>query len=143
VTCYANDPTRGLELVRVEGFAPGSTCPSDLASYLPAAGTVQRKISTTWSSSYRLPTLITEARRTTSFSYDSAGNLLSKAITDTTTSPNVSRSWAYTYNGYGQALTAQGPRTDVNSTTAYTYYSCTSGAQCGQVQTVTDAIGHV
>ena len=40
-------------------------------------------------------------------------------------------------------LTAQGPRTDVNSTRTYTYYSCTTGAQCGQVQTVTDELGHV
>lgn len=64
-------------------------------------------------------------------------------MTDTTVSPNVSRTWTYTYNGFGQVLTAQGPRTDVNSTKTYTYYTCTSGAQCGQVQTVTDELGHV
>jgi YD repeat-containing protein len=26
--------------------------------------------------------------------------------------------------------------------TTYTYYSCSSGAQCGQIKTVTDALGH-
>jgi RHS repeat-associated protein len=143
LTCYQNDPARGLELVRVEGFAPGSTCPTSLASYTPASGTTQRKISTTWSATYRLPTLITEMTRTTAFGYDSSGNLLTKTITDTTVSPNVSRTWAYTYDGFGRVLTAQSPRTDVNSTRTYTYYGCTSGAQCGQVQTVTDEIGHV
>ena len=43
----------------------------------------------------------------------------------------------------GCVLTAQAPRTDVNSTRTYAYYGCTSGAQCGQVQTVTDELGHV
>jgi RHS repeat-associated protein len=143
MTCYANDPARGLELVRVEGFAAGSTCPTNLASYTPASGTAQRKISTTWSTSYRLPTLIVEATRSTTFGYDSSGNLRTKTVTDTTVAPNISRTWVYTYNSFGQVLTAQGPRTDLNSTRAYTYYSCTTGSQCGQVHTVTDELGHV
>ena len=143
LTCYANDPVRGLELVRVEGFGPGSACPTNLASYTPSAGTSQRKISTTWHQAFTLPTSITEATRTTSFGYDASGNLLTKTVTDTTVSPNVSRTWTYMYNSFGQVLTAQGPRTDVNSTAAYAYYNCTSGMQCGQVNTVTDALGHV
>ena len=92
---------------------------------------------------FTLPASITEATRTTSFGYDAAGNLLTKTLTDTTVSPNVSRTWTYTYNSYGQVLTAQGPRTDVNSTTTYAYYNCMSGMPCGQVNTVTDAVGHV
>jgi RHS repeat-associated protein len=143
LTCYANDQVRGLELVRVEGFGPGSTCPTNLASYTPSAGTSQRKITTTWHQTFRLPTSITEATRTTSFGYDASGNLLTKTVTDTSASSNVSRTWTYTYNSYGQVLTAQAPRTDVNSTTTYAYYDCTSGAQCGQINTVTDAVGHV
>jgi YD repeat-containing protein len=142
LTCYANDPVRGLELERVEGFAPGSSCPSNLASYTPASGTLQRMISTSWSSTYRLPTQITESNRTTAFTYDSSGNLLTKTITDTSVSPNVSRTWTYTYNSYGQVLTAKGPRTDLNSTTTYTYYSCATGGHCGQVHTVTDPVGN-
>ena len=142
VTCYANDATRGLELVRVEGFAPGGSCPSSLSSYTPASGTLERKISTTWSSSFRVPTQITEANRTTAFTYDSSGNELTKTVTDTTVTPNVSRTWTYTYDGYGHVLTVDGPRTDVSDVTTYTYYSCTSGSQCGQVHTVTDAAGN-
>lgn len=143
MTCYVNDQVRGLEVICVEGFAPGSTCPTNLASYTPASGTAQRKIATTWHTVYRLPTLITEPTRTTSFGYDSSGNLLTKTVTDTTVSPNVSRTWTYTYNGLGQVLTVQGPRTDLSSTRTYSYYTCTTGTQCGQLQTATDELGHV
>lgn len=139
VTCYANDPVRGLELVRVEGFASGSTCPSNLAGYTPASGTRQRKISTTWNTSFREPATITETNRTTSFSYDASGNALTKTITDTSSSPNVSRTWTYTYNSYGQVLTSNGPRTDVSDVTAYSYYGCATGNECGQLHTVTNA----
>lgn len=143
LTCYTNDPVRGLELVRVEGFAPGSTCPTNLAGYTPATGTTQRKIATTWSTNFRLPSSITESTRTIGFGYDSFGNLLTRTITDTTVTPNMSHTWTYTYDGYGHVHTAQEPRTDLNSTTTYTYYTCTTGSKCGQIQTVTDQLGHV
>ncbi len=81
LTCYAYDDARGLELVRVEGFAPGSTCPSNLAAYTPAGGTRQRKISTTWHATYRLPSQIVEANRTTGFTFDAQGNVLTKTVT--------------------------------------------------------------
>jgi RHS repeat-associated protein len=127
ITKYSYDLTRNLETSRTEAY-----------------GTPQaRTITTTWSPSYRLPATITEPNRTTSFSYDNSGNLLTKAITDTTVTPNVSRTWTYTYDSYGRVLTAQGPRTDVNSTTTYTYYTCTTGYQCGQLHTVTDPVGNV
>jgi RHS repeat-associated protein len=142
-TCYANDPTRGLELVRVEGFAPGSTCPSNLASYTPASGTRQRKITTSWHASFRVPVTITEFNRTTSFTYDPSGNMLTRTVTDTTVTPNVGRTWTFTYDGYGRVLTAKLPRTDVNSTTTYVYYTCTTGIQCGHVNTATNAAGQV
>lgn len=87
VTCYASDPVRGLELVRVEGLVPGSSCPANLAGYTPAPGTTQRKVSTTWSTTYRLPTQVVEATKTTSFGYDTTGNLLTKTVTDTTVTP--------------------------------------------------------
>jgi len=143
LTCYANDPVRGLELVRVEGFAPGNTCPANLSSYTPQTGTAQRKITTQWSSTWREPALITEANRTTAFTFDGSGNVHTKTVTDLTVTPNVARTWTYTYTGYGQVLTAKGPRTDVNSTTTYTYYTCTTGAQCGQVETSTNAVGQL
>ncbi len=109
-----------------------------------AYGTAQaRTITTSWNPNYRVPSLITEPNRTTAFTYDSSGNALTKTVTDNTVTPNVSRTWTYTYDGYGRMLTAQGPRTDVNSTTTYTYYTCTTGYQCGELHTVTDAVGNV
>jgi YD repeat-containing protein len=37
-------------------------------------------------------------------------------------------------------LTAEDPR---QKFTQYTYYTCTTGYQCGELETVTDALGHV
>src|SRR5262249_16739504 len=103
VTQYTYDDTRGLEISRTE-----------------AASTPQaRTITTQWSSTYREPTLIsiysggtatgTPLRRI-SFTHDSSGNILTRTVTDTTVTPNISRTWTYTYNGYGQVLTEDGPR---------------------------------
>lgn len=127
VTHYAYDVTQNLETSRTEAY-----------------GTAQaRTITTTWDTNWRQPDLITEPNRTTAFTYDSMGNVLTTAVTDTTVTPNVARTWTYTYDSYGRMLTAKGPRTDVNSTTTYTYYTCTTGSQCGQVYTVTDPVGNV
>jgi RHS repeat-associated protein len=87
-----------------------------------------------------LPTLITEANRTTGFTYDSLGNALTRTITDTTVIPNVARTWTYTYDANGRRLTENGPRTDVSDVTTYAYYTCTTGIQCGQLQTITNAL---
>ena len=134
ITTHTFDQTRNLELSRTE-----------------ASGTAQaRTITTQWSSAYRLPVQISvypngtgtgTALTTTTFNYDSSGNLLTKTVTDPATS--TSRTWTYTYDGYGRMLTADGPRTDVTDTTTYAYYTCTTGYQCGQVHTITDALGHI
>jgi RHS repeat-associated protein len=139
--CYAFDLTRNLETVRVEGFASGINCPANLSTYTPTAGTRQRKISTQWHATYRSPTQIDEPGKRTTFTHDAHGNVLTKTVLDTATS--VSRTWTYTYNSAGQVLTADGPRTDVSDVTTYTYYSCTTGYQCGQVHTIENALGHV
>jgi RHS repeat-associated protein len=127
ITNYVFDLTRNLETSRTEAYGK------------PQA----RSITTTWDANWRQPDLVTEPSRKTAFTYDSLGNVLTKAVTDTTVTPNVSRTWTYTYDTYGRMLTAKGPRTDVNSTTTYAYYTCTTGSQCGQLQTVTDPVGNV
>ncbi|MFT3930869.1 MAG: RHS repeat-associated core domain-containing protein [Spongiibacteraceae bacterium] len=129
VTNYVYDLTRNLETSRTEAYNT------------PQA----RTITTQWHTTYRLPTLITEPGKTTSFTYDTSGNLLSKTITDTVL--NKSRTWTYTYNSLGQVLTANGPRTDVNDVTTYTYYSSASSTagsvhSIGDLATVTNALGH-
>lgn len=60
----------------------------------------------------------------------------------TATTSGTPRIWSYTYNAFGQVLTADGPRTDVSDVTSYTYYNCNTGYQCGQVATITNAAGH-
>ena len=59
---------------------------------------------------------------------------------------------SWTYNQFGQVLTAKGPRTDVNDTTRYSYYNDTAfagsdpsavGHTLGDLQTMTDARGNV
>ncbi|HEY0940733.1 MAG TPA: hypothetical protein VGE08_11595 [Steroidobacter sp.] len=140
-TCYTHDLSRNLEIVRLEGLASTLTCPADLSTYTPAPGTRERKIATQWHPNFRLPTQIDEPGKRTTFTHDANGNVLSRTELDTST--NASRTWTYTYNNYGKVLTADGPRTDVSDVTTYTYYNCTTGFQCGQVQTITNAAGHV
>ncbi len=140
-TCYEYDLARNVEIFRVEGFSPGAACPANLSSYTTAPGTRQRKISTLWHATFRTPRQIDEPGRRTIYSYDASGNVLTKTVTDTATS--ASRTWTYTYDVDGHVLTADGPRSDVSDVTSYTYYGCTTGSQCGQLNTVTDALGHV
>jgi RHS repeat-associated protein len=150
LSCSSYDQTRNLELYRAEGLPPGSSCPANLATFTPAAGSNARLIATQWNANYRLPSLITKSGQSISFNYDAFGNLLSKTITDTssTASPQPSRTWTYTYNSLGQVLTEDGPRTDVSDITTYNYYSSastTAGAmhQPGDLQSVKNALGHV
>lgn len=64
---------------------------------------------------------------------------LSAAVTGT---PRI---WKWTYNQYGQVLTADGPRTDVTDLTTYTYYAADDPdlGKRGNIATVTNALGHV
>jgi RHS repeat-associated protein len=134
-TTYAYDLARNLETSRTEGLtSAGLTTPQT------------RTITTTWHSTYRLPLSIAEPGRTTTYTYDTSGNVLTKTIADTALS--TSRTWTYTYNSLGQILTSNGPRTDVSDITTYTYYtsaSSTSGSvhSIGDLATVTNALGHI
>ncbi|MNS45476.1 putative deoxyribonuclease RhsB [compost metagenome] len=115
VTSYAYNLTRNLETSRVE-----------------ASGTSQaRTITTTWHSTFRLPLIVAEPLRRTSYTYDANGNELTRTVQATSdatgaqgingTAVGAARIWAYTYNSVGQVLTATGPRTDIVDTTSYVY----------------------
>jgi len=66
----------------------------------------------------------------------------------------VQRKWQYTYDGRGNLLTSDGPRTDVNDVTTYTYWPvdalCPGAGErpgqdkgCrGQLYSMTNALGH-
>ena len=124
LSCYAYDSVRNLETVRVEGFASTvAACPASPGAYTPAPGTRERKVATGWHSTLRLPISITEAGRVTTFTHDANGNVLTRTVTDTSVTPNVSRVWTYTYDGFGRVLTEDGARTDVSDLTTYVYYT--------------------
>jgi YD repeat-containing protein len=113
------------------------------AATLPEA----RTSGTQWHASFSLPALVTEAGRTTAYTYDAQGNRLSQTITDTAT--GVARSTGWTYNPQGL------PATETSNgivTQSYAYYSTTSfsgtapnevGYTAGDLQSVTNAVGHV
>ncbi len=126
-TRYSYDLARNLETSRTEAYGT------------PKA----RTITTQWHATFRLPTQTDEPSRRTTFTHDASGNVLTRTVTDLSVTPNVSRTWTFTYNGFGQELTADGPRTDVSDVTTYAYYSCSTGFQCGQLQSVTNAASHV
>ena len=160
LSCSTYDLTRNLETGRVEGMAAGSTCPSSISTYVPASGTVQRKILTQYHAIWHLPIERAEPLKITTWVYNGDGGVYcapstakvgsnpigvvcsrsEQGTTDATggagfgaTASGSPRVWSYTYNSYGQILTAKGPRTDVNQTTTYTYYSCSTGGKCGQL----------
>lgn len=60
----------------------------------------------------------------------------------TDTAASRTRTWSYSYDNFGRILTIDGPRTDVSDVTTYSYHECTSGNECGQVATITNAAGH-
>ncbi len=67
----------------------------------------------------------------TTNAYDAQGN------------PLVRKS-SFVNNTNGQILEIDGSRTDIDDKTTYTYHPCGAGtAKCGQVHTITNALGHV
>jgi YD repeat-containing protein len=75
---------------------------------------------------------------------------IEQATTDSSGSQGLSatvtgtpRTWTWTYNAYGQPLTADGPRTDVADTTTYTYYDAADPdlGKRGNLATLTNALG--
>ena len=74
-----------------------------------AAGRPEAQTRTTqWHPAFRLPVLVTEAGRSTAYSYDSLGNKLSETVTDLAT--GLARTWAWTYNPQGLADTLTDPK---------------------------------
>jgi YD repeat-containing protein len=96
----------------------------------------QQTVSTQWHPTLRLPAVVTEQGKTTAYTYDAAGNVLTQLETDTTgnASNGQTRSTSYTYNAASQLLSMTDARGQVWS---YTY-----DAQ-GNRATSTNPAGHV
>jgi YD repeat-containing protein len=131
-TTYAYDLSRNLETSRTE-----------------ADGTPeQRKITTAWHPTFRLRSKIAEPKLITSFTYDAAGNMLTRtrqATTDLTgalgfdaTTVGTAVTTTFTYNAVGQLLTVTAPRSDVVDRTTYTYDDTS-----GNLLSIKNAAGHV
>ncbi len=107
-----------------------------------AVGTDQEKtIDRIWHPEHRLPTQEIFDDYTIDSTYNGQGNLLVRTITDNTS--GEVRTWSYTYNAFGKMRSVDGPRTDVADITQYTYYDCNTGNACGQLQTISNGLGHV
>ena len=142
ITDYDYDLTRNLEISRIE-----------------AKGTAQeRTILTQWHPDYRLKTCTIEPSRTVMLDYYTDAMLQTRTEVDTSNTglfPDAAsktcdaikaradfatlntRAWTYTYNANNQMETVDGPRTDVNDTTTYTYDPVN-----GNLLSVTNAAGH-
>jgi YD repeat-containing protein len=178
-TCYANDLSRNLETVRVEGLNAGASCAVTAVNATLPAGS--RKVSRQWHPDWRLEAKVAEPGRIISSIYNgqpdpfNANALAScapasallpdgkpiavvcKQVEQATTDTNgalgftaalqagvANRVSTWTYNQYGQVLTENGPRTDINDTTTYVYYSDTTADHTmGDLQTITNAAGRV
>lgn len=99
------------------------------ASGSPEAQTV----TTQWHSTFRLPVLIAEAGRTTGYTYDAQGNRLTETITDTSVTPNQTRTRSWTYTPQGLVATETAPNGGV---TTYGYDNA------GNRTSVQNALGH-
>ena len=89
----------------------------DTARRLPlqttqAAGKPEAQTTNTqWHPIFRLPVQVTEAGKTTAYTYDALGNKLSQTETDTTSGPSNGqiRAWSWTYNALSLIDTATDP----------------------------------
>jgi len=96
-----------------------------------------------WHQHFPLPEVVTEARTETRYTFDpyENPNYSKKSIMDLET--GEIREWRYTYNNLGQVLSIDGPRDDLSDLTLLSYHDCVSGAECGQIHTITNPLGHV
>ncbi|MEM7304498.1 MAG: RHS repeat-associated core domain-containing protein [Pseudomonadota bacterium] len=102
VTTYINN-SRGLQTSRAEAFGTSDA----------------RTIITEWHTSLRLPTKISRPGVETTFSYNALGLIVARTDKDLATLKT--RSTTYNYDSDGNLLTINGPLTHIEDITIYTY----------------------
>ncbi|MDR6536758.1 RHS repeat-associated protein [Variovorax soli] len=124
-----NEPDAASRIQDTNGLITGetdfkgvvTTTTWDVARRLPitvvrASGAPEAQtVTTQWHPTFSLPALVTEPGRTTAYTYDDKGNVLSQAITDTASSPNTTRTWQWTWNAQGLAATETAPNGTITS----------------------------
>ncbi|HEX9625516.1 MAG TPA: DUF6531 domain-containing protein, partial [Acidiferrobacterales bacterium] len=127
-TCVGNPSSCTTPETRTTTYqylSPTLDVPTVIDSPSVAAGQVKR-VTLTYGDS-RFPTLPTGI---TQSGYTPSGT-------------SVARSVGLGYTAQGQVATVDGPRTDVSDITTLDYYACTTGGACGQLKSVTNALGQV
>jgi RHS repeat-associated protein len=90
------------------------------------------------------PSVAAGQQKQVTTTYDAQHNPLT--ITQSGFTPSgaaVSRTITFQYNAAGQVIQIDGPRTDVTDVTTLEYYdACTTAAECGQLKSIANALGH-
>jgi YD repeat-containing protein len=137
-TSYTYDLQRNLQTQRVDASNVAAT---------------RRFTNTQWHPQFRLPVVVAEPLRRTTYAYDDHGNVTRKTI-EATSDANGSlgfsapangpaRTWTYTYTyssvvpGHVVRLVVDGPRTDVADQTTYDW------DEQGNLASITNALGDV
>ena len=90
------------------------------------------------------PSIYANATKEVVNTYDAKQNITAVTINGFDATGNtVSRATSFKYDSFGKVTEINGPRTDVNDITTMGYYNCSTGAECGQLRRVTNALGHV
>jgi RHS repeat-associated protein len=130
---FANYPTRLASRTEASGTAAPRTTSYQ---YLNAQRHLMNQITT--------PSVRNGFQRIVTIGYDTSQRPQTITVGGyTTTGTSISRVVALSYDSSGQITQIDGPRTDVSDVTTLTYNSCATGTQCGQLATVTNALGHV
>lgn len=141
--CRSYDLARNLMLKEVTGLAATADCNMALAS--PPAGAWLT--TTQWHAELRKPVVVASPNKRTMYAYDAAYRLTSVTTVSTTdqtgalgvSAPTVgaSRTTSFAYNNFGQIVSEDGPRTDINDVTTFAYDAS------GNFTTMTNPLGHV
>ncbi len=89
------------------------------------------------------PSVYTGSNKEVITGYDSELNATDVSITGFAPDGSaVSRTMYFEYDDVGKIIQIDGYRADVDDFTTFAYYNCQTGAECGQLQSVSNALGH-
>jgi RHS repeat-associated protein len=120
-TCSSPVTTPATRTTTYAYLAPNLDLPTVVESPSVAGSGFTKRTEITYDATLKVPRVITQK------GYTPEGVAVSRTIT-------------LDYNTSGQVKSIDGPRTDVNDVTTLEYYECTTGRECGQLKSVTNAL---
>jgi RHS repeat-associated protein len=147
-----DDRNRIIQVTDANGIVTKYQYNTDEKIKIEAFGTLDER-TTTWTyepGTSRIATITRESvsnpgqETVTTMGYDASGNLVTKLEEGFDGSLPISRTTTYTYDTYGRIATIDGPRTDVNDVTTYTYYADTpdQGFNRAQLYSISNVAGN-